>query len=84
MARVDNDNPVPRDVDNPLDKTKPQLFAQLMLDTNDVFVLKKKSLDSFPPAYQIKLRNTYRFYGIRYFSDENFIPRMSPSTFELI
>jgi hypothetical protein len=74
----------PRAVDNNLDTSKKQGFSQLMQDVNDVFVAGTKKLDSFPPDYQEQLRQTYRFYGVRYDSDEGFIPKISPQTLDLI
>ena len=73
-----------REVDNNIDTSKPQKFSQLMTDVNDVFVSKTKNLDSFPPAYQQTLRNTYRFFGVRYDSNEDFTPKISPETLDLI
>jgi hypothetical protein len=73
----------PRNVDDSLDGSQ-NIFAQLMQDVNDVFVAGVKKLDSFPPDYQEKLKSTYRFYGIRYGSNENFMPKITPDTHDLV
>ena len=75
---------VPRETDNSLDPKGPRLHAKLMQDVNDVFVFQTKRIESFPPDYQIQLRNTYRFFGVRYQSDENFNPKISPETQDLV
>ena len=76
--------PAPRETDNPLDSSKPQLFSQLMQDVNDVFVTGIKHLDSFPVDYQERLRNIYRFHGIRYGSNEDFMPKINRNTLDLV
>jgi hypothetical protein len=76
--------PTPRHVDNPLDTKQTQLHDQLLKDVYEVFVVKTKSLDSFPPEYQERLRNTYRFGGYQYESGEKFIPPVDRRTQDLV
>lgn len=42
------------------------------------------SLDSFPPAYQEKIKNYYRFYGQRSTPKEPFYPKLIRQTLDAV
>ena len=67
----------------PVPKLTPE-HMRIMKDVGDVFIYKTKNLLSFPPAYQKILRDTFRFLGNRYESDETLIAPRTNDTLDVV
>jgi len=57
---------------------------QLVSDVNAVFTYHTKSLADFDPEYRERLIQTYRFFGVRYHSTENFVAQRTKDTLDIV
>lgn len=78
----------------PLPLTKADLDAyspleipddELQLQTDCINVLEKRvPIESFPPDYQQKIKDYYRFYGTRMYSDQPVFFKRTLDTLDLV
>ena len=57
---------------------------QLVSDVNEVFLFRTKILNDFSLDYAARIVETYRFFGIRYHSTENFVAQRTKDTLDIV
>lgn len=73
------------DMVDPHPNASPISEDELQLQTDCCNVLEKRvAIESFPPAYQQKIKDYYRFYGTRMYSDQPVYFKRTPDTLDLI
>ena len=71
------------DIDNPYPFRIPDDVLQLQADALNVEE-GRIDIDTFPPEYQEKIKNFYRFSATRHMSNDGTIAKMTRSTLDLI
>ena len=57
---------------------------QLINDVNAVFAFRTKKIEDFPPDYQIRMKNYYRFSANRYYSSEAYVVSRTTDTLDTV